>query len=1412
MNKTNLKTPAYLFEVSWEVCNKVGGIHTVVATKALSMNKIFKDSHVLVGPDVWRYNEPNPEFAEDLHLFKSWRAQLAQEGLRAKVGRWNIAGSPVVILVDFTTFITQKDKILSAFWEKFHLDSLKGQWDYIEPCLFGYAAGKVIEHFIRYNLSAHKPVIAHFHEWMTGSGLLYLKQAAPRVATVFTTHATVLGRSIAGNGLPLYNAMSHYNPAEVALRFQVEAKQSLESKAAEFADCFTTVSEITAVECAHFLDKPVDMVTPNGFENSIVPSGDQYPALRARGRERLLRIARSVATTPVPDDALLVAISGRYEFKNKGIDVFIEAMGRLNREKSSAREVVAFILVPAGYRGVAAGLTRNIEKPYQAAPLASPYLTHELVDPANDPVLRLLGEQQLLNQPEDRVKVIFAPCYLNGTDGVFDLAYYDLLAGMDLTVFPSYYEPWGYTPLESLAFRVPTITTTLAGFGSWVETHHAEARPGIEIIRRDDNNNDYVVRAITDKVRDMATLTPDEWEAIRENAAGVARLALWENLVAYYEKAYEIALREASRDAKIVPEDNEQLAYIEKQHVAHAPSWVSIIIHRSIPEKLIALEELAHNLWWSWNEEAVALFKNLDLKQWITTHNPIVLLDKISLTRYKELEQDPGFVARLGAVHAKFTAYMAAKNREPAPSIAYFSMEYGLHSSLKIYSGGLGVLAGDYLKEASDKGVKITGVGLLYRYGYFTQKFSSTGNQEAEYEAQDFSKIPVTPVYDGEGRWLTVSLPFPGRILYARVWRVDVGRVELYLLDTDFEDNLEEDRSVTHYLYGGDWENRLKQEILLGFGGIQALRLLDVRADVYHCNEGHAAFAGIARLREYVENEGLLFAEALEIVCASSLFTTHTPVPAGHDSFSENMLRGYLSHYPDRLKITWEQFLALGKVNARDPEEKFSMSYLAANLSREINGVSRLHGKVSREIFKNLWPGYMPEELHVSHVTNGVHYDSWTAPEWKAIHEEVFGCEFKTHHYDLACFQGIRGVDGQRLMETRDLLRGRLIRHVKYLLSNVQDTAYFTPRQLVEIKETLREDILTIGFARRFATYKRAHLLFRNLDRLNEIVNNPDRPVQFLFAGKAHPADQAGQDLIKRIVEISKLPRFLGKILFVPGYDMHLARRMVQGVDVWMNTPTRPLEASGTSGQKAAMNGVMHFSVLDGWWVEGYIPGAGWALPMERAYGNQEFQDELDAEVIYNIIEDEIAPAFYDRPGGACPPAWVEYIKNTIAGVASRFTSNRMLTDYEERYYRPMMKRHAGLLADNYALAIEIAGWKKRVAREWEGIEVKSMELPPKTRQDITLGESYTGSVTLDIGDLLPDEVGVELVVTEQADGHVKVLETKDFSPASFDRGIATYTLTLTASEPGIFMLGIRVYPKNPLLAHRQDLALVKWL
>lgn len=843
------------------------------------------------------------------------------------------------------------------------------------------------------------------------------------------------------------------------------------------------------------------------------------------------------------------------------------------------------------------------------------------------------------------------------------------------------------------------------------------------------------------------------------------------------------------------------------------PSWKSVMVTRHLPEQLAGLEMLCKNLWWCWNDDAKALFKSIDAELWHKSgHNPMEILDKVSLKRYNELAKDEDFLARMNRVINEFYTYMEKKNERTEPSVAYFCMEYGLDTSLKIYSGGLGILAGDYLKETSDMNVNLVAVGLLYRYGYFTQRLTPQGNQVADYTAQDFLKIPAEPVIGEDGVWKSVSMNLPGRTLYARIWKVAVGRTDLYLLDTDYEANSAEDRSVTHQLYGGNHENRLKQEILLGIGGVRALRTLGLNPTMYHYNEGHAAFAGLERLREYMQEQHYEMSEALELVRASALFTTHTPVPAGHDSFSEDELGPYFGHYPQRYGLDWRGFMGFGKINAQDVKEEFSMSVLAANFSQNVNGVSMLHGKVSQDIFAPMYPGYLPEELYISYVTNGVHYPTWAAKEWKAIHAKVFGEEFKTSHYDKSCFEGIYKVDDEQIWNTRKLLKADLIKTVKDRLSDPIVSAHYSPGEIVTIKETLRDDVLTIGFARRFATYKRATLLFRDLNRLDEIVNNPKRPVQFLFAGKAHPADKAGQDLIKQIVEISKDPRFIGRIVFVPGYDITLAKRLVQGVDVWMNNPTRPQEASGTSGEKASMNGVMHFSVLDGWWVEGYVKDAGWALPQERTYDDYEYQNELDAATIYSTIENEIAPDYYDIDNTGRSSKWIGYIKNTVSMVASNFTTNRMLSDYCKQYYFPQSERYSRLAADGGKVAKEIAAWKKFVGEEWNNMRIVSYT-QPNASYTLSDKNKLESEVVIDLGRLKPEDIGVEmLLTTTDAKGQLHIQEVFNYELVSYENGVATFKTSVLPERTGMYEVGTRVYPKNAELPHRQDFPIVKWL
>ena len=652
----------------------------------------------------------------------------------------------------------------------------------------------------------------------------------------------------------------------------------------------------------------------------------------------------------------------------------------------------------------------------------------------------------------------------------------------------------------------------------------------------------------------------------------------------------------------------------------NTPNWKEVTVKSRVPAELEKLSELARNIWWAWNYEATELFRDLDPTLWKEAgQNPVLLLERMSYEKLEALSKDKVILKRMNDVYAKFRDYMDVTPDNKRPSVAYFSMEYGLNHVLKIYSGGLGVLAGDYLKEASDSNVDLCAVGFLYRYGYFTQTLSMDGQQIANYEAQNFGQLPIDRVTDADGKPLVVDVPYMDYYVHANVWRVNVGRVSLYLLDTDNEMNSEFDRPITHQLYGGDWENRLKQEILLGIGGMLTLKALGIKIN-HHCNEGHAALINVQRICDYVAT-GLTFNQAIELVRASSLYTVHTPVPAGHDYFDEGLFGKYMGGYPVKMGISWDDLMDLGRNNPGDKGERFCMSVFACNTSQEVNGVSWLHGKVSQEMFSSIWKGYFPEESHVGYVTNGVHFPTWSATEWKQLYAKYFNENFLYDQSNPKIWEAIYNVPDEEIWKTRVTMKNKLVDYIRKQFRETWLKNQGDPSRIVSLLDKINPNALLIGFGRRFATYKRAHLLFTDLERLSKIVNNPDYPVQFLFTGKAHPHDGAGQGLIKRIVEISQRPEFLGKIIFLENYDMQLARRLVTGVDIWLNTPTRPLEASGTSGEKALMNGVLNFSVLDGWWLEGYREGAGWALTEKRTYQNQEHQDQLDAATIYSILE-----------------------------------------------------------------------------------------------------------------------------------------------------------------------------------------------
>jgi phosphorylase/glycogen(starch) synthase len=1249
---------------------------------------------------------------------------------------------------------------------------------------------------------------------MTGTGILYLKERVPQVGTVFTVHATVVGRNIAANGLPLYKNLENYNPEAIARQFGVMAKFSLEKLAAHEADFFTTQSQVTNNECRHFLDKEADLLTPNGFNDSWVPVKEEYIEKRARSREKVLEVSAAITGQEYSKDTILILTSGRNEIRNKGIDVFIDSMGLLNRQSKLPQTVIAVIAVSSGHNIPKKDLLDHMSKKDFSHARQENYCTHGLSEPENDLILQRIKANNLLNRPEDKVKIIYIPTYLNGSDGIFNLNYYDLLVGFDGTVFPSYYEPWGYSAQESLSFHIPSITTSISGFGQWIKTLFPAIKDCTAVINRDDDNDNEVIESIVKHILSCSAKPEKDIIKARIKAYEISRTALWKNLIDNFKEAYSEALEVTAARADLFSGKQPQVLTPSLKSVVDKPEWRKVLIQQRIPENLASMERLAKNLWWSWNYEGSELFELINKERWYEfKFNPIALIESLSFNELQELSTNEKFVNKLNRVTGAFDAYMAQASEKPKDQIAYFSMEYGLHDTVKIFSGGLGMLAGDYLKEASDSNYNIIGIGLLYRYGYFTQSLSIFGDQIAIYTPQKFTHLPLIPIRDENGNWLKISFALPGRTMYAKVWRCDVGRVPLFLMDTDIDENEEADRSITHQLYGGDLENRLRQELLLGIGGIRMLDLMGYKPDVYHSNEGHSAFIGLERLRKLIQNEKLTFPQAMEMVRSSTLFTTHTPVPAGHDTFPEDLLRRYLSHYPDHMNLKWEQFMNLGRMVEYDVNEKFSMSVLAAKLSQEINGVSRIHGRVTREMFVKLYQGYYPEELHIGYVTNGVHLPTWTAKSWLQLYSKEFGDGFFADQSNPHYWKNIHNVNDETIWTMKLKQKGQMTEYLLQHLYADMTRRHENPKLIFKIKDAVNPKALTIGFARRFATYKRAHLLFSNLDRLSRIINNKEKPVQFMFAGKAHPNDKAGQDLIKRIYEISHMPEFVGKIFFFENYDMEVAKYLIKGVDIWLNTPTRPLEASGTSGEKAVMNGVVNFSVLDGWWAEGYKPNAGWALKEEATYDNHQFQDELDAETIYSILEEEIIPIYYDVNEQNVPVKWVSYIKNTISEIAPHFTMKRQLDDYIRQYYNPLLKRSRIMAGKNYEMARHIASWKRKVMRGWESIEVISVKTPDSNVKPLSLGESFKAEIVLDLNELSGTDIGIEVLFGKKINDEVQEPSfTEEMTLMRTEKNLVSFACDIPINQAGVYDFVFRLFPKSPLLPHRQDFNLVKWI
>jgi len=1329
-----------LFEVSWEVCNKVGGIHTVVSTKAKTLTGKLGDDYVCIGPWLLSGGQAAQAFEEETG-FGEFCERCRELGVPVRVGRWKIPGRPRTILVEFSGLYGKQDGILAGLWERFLVDSLSGAWDYIEPLLFGHAAGLVIEQWHEEHVAPRRgQSVAQFHEWMTGAGLLYLKEHEPSIGTLFTTHATMLGRSISSGGKTPAEGLAGRSPEEAAEAHNIKAKHSMESVCAREADVFTTVSSLTADEAELYFHRRAAPLLPNGIDLEVidelagsVDAGEAETRLRDLARRFLGEDA---------SDAALVCISGRYEFHNKGLDLLLEALALVNG--AAGRKVILFVLVPAGNSGVRSELLERLEQPLDAIKGPIGLCTHNLFDSERDPVGQHARKLGLDNRLGARVKLIQIPVYVHPEDGFLRLPYEAVLRAMELSVFPSFYEPWGYTPEESLAVGVPTITTDCAGFGRWAAKNGLSAEDGVWILPRVGVEQPVAAVELAARIETALAERRERTERVRI-CRQTAQMTSWSDLIAPYQEAFSLA-RSAARTRS-----GGLSATVFRPRIAvpanPAPQGTRPHLRRfdvatALPRELAGLERLARNYWWSWDVEATALLRELFPQKWdLSRHNPVLFLRQIYPEDVKSKAADPAYVQRLERVLARFDAYMAGARADEQHPVAYFSAEFGVHESLRIYSGGLGILAGDHLKSASDLGLPLVAVGLFYRFGYFQQRLTASGEQLHDEIENDPRNLPLEPVLDEQGHTLELRLALPSSELVLRAWKVAVGRVALYLLDSNVPENRPEDRDITRTLYGGDHENRLRQELVLGRGGQRLLVRLGIFPAAFHINEGHAAFLAVERIARLVRKFGLTFDEARVIVRSSTIFTTHTPVPAGHDRFSEELMRRYFSDAPGWVGVPWERFYALGQ--AEEDKGNFNMTYLAMNFAGFVNGVSQLHGEVSRKLLRPFWPRYLEPEVPVNSITNGVHLSTWVDPALRAL----LGAEERPLVAD-DYRRASAALDPRALWEVKRAAKRRLLTHLREAIERAfvarHDSPSLLNRTLAGLEETSAEQALWIGFGRRFAPYKRASLLFRDLERLRKILDLPGRPLRIVFSGKAHPADKHGQEILKQVVALTRREEFVGRVFFVEEYDIDMARVLVQGVDVWLNNPIRPLEASGTSGMKVAANGGLNLSILDGWWIEAADGSNGWSIGGGRVYPDQALQDELDSENLYRLLEEEVLPLHQERVDGL-PLGWIERVVHSLESVPTVFNTDRMLEEYRTRAYAPLSAAWHSLTAERFARAHALAARQARVRKAFSEVRVRAAHMSGLS--EVRVGDTVSARVELELGSLHERDLAVEFVL-----------------------------------------------------------------
>ncbi|OFZ17995.1 MAG: hypothetical protein A2X94_06370 [Bdellovibrionales bacterium GWB1_55_8] len=1412
-----------LFEISWEVCNMVGGIHTVIASKVAKMHEYYGENYVVIGPDM----SPNMSLA-GVFRDEVWNPEILKTisglNVQCRMGRWLIPGEPKALLLRFDALFEQKDRILAEYWERYGLNSLLGGHDYVEPVLFGRAAGIVIEKiFGAHYLPRNIQTVAHCHEWLACGALLYLKDKAPEIGTVFTTHATMLGRTLSSHRFQYdFANRDQLQPEYLAQQYNVPAKHSLESISARVADCFTTVSAITAEECEALLRKKPDVLLLNALGDEVPDPALMTEASVAKTRARLLQIASlTTGHTYYSDRTKLFVSAGRYEFHNKGVDLTLEALSRLNSKlKESGRDssdrIIHFFMFPAGHTGPRPKILSAYQ---QKQPTGEHfYSTHGLRDEEHDPIMNRMAPLGFRNGKDDPVHIVFIPIYLNGQDPLIPETYYQLLAGTDLSVFPSYYEPWGYTPQESIALGVPTVSSDLAGYGLWARQFGDWNATGVHVLKRKTASFDDTREELLHVFEEFMRSSPEELARLKQAVLQTASRSRWSEFGENYRRAHELALTQAQSRMQSATYDRFRAFSAAQGTQPIDSSRASAHVRRftvqnKLPPVLEKLRKLSHeNLWWSWNPEVTELLSELDEELWANSgRNPLTFLERLKPATLESVAKSKSYAERTEMTLSRFSHYMSAKK---SPEVAYFCMEYGLSHVLKLYSGGLGILAGDHLKTASDLGIPLCALGLAYRYGYFRQRITPEGTQESVYETNEFGTLPVSPVLDSKGERVRFTVDSPSGPIWMQAWRVAVGRVDLYLLDTDIAENNPTDRSISDRLYGGDRHHRLRQEFVLAIGGFKLLEQIGIRPKVFHMNEGHTAFLVIARIIQLMEREKIRFEEALEYVRHSTGFTTHTPVAAGHDQFPESMVAPYLELFAKHIGEDLSRLQELGRSLGRDGN--FSMTLLALRGSSYVNGVSKIHGRVSRRMFHSMVPQYHESEVPVGSVTNGVHASTWIAPEWQAVFANELGEDWRDHLSDKDFFAKVRNLQPELVWRTHVELKKKLVHWLKNHLRESWEKRREHPANLATALANLSEDTFIATFARRFAPYKRANLLFRDPARLTKLLSG-QFPVVFLFAGKAHPSDVLGQNLISEVIDLSRKPEFSGRILFVENYEIDVAQMLVSGSDLWINNPTRPLEASGTSGMKAAMNGCLNLSVADGWWAEAHNGKNGWVIGDERMTQSPEFQDTFDSSHLYALLEREVLPRFAARARGGVPEQWTQMMKESIATITPDFNTERMLSEYDRDLYRPGQEYAVKLASDRFVEVRRLCASRKRLQEHWNGISFVDIDVKGLEGEATYLGQTLQMKVRLSHPNLRPQDIQVQTVLSNESE----VDERSHFQTYPMtctvdenDGRDSTWEARLAFGQTGAQSVGVRVVPRACHESHPIDmmLDLVKWL